>query len=142
MEKIIENLKKNLKDTQATTQEDGKCTGRCFSSVRQPSSSFCSPELDLFTKYLKATRDGAHPEETVTSRKLDTHQDVTKAYSQQHLPTIPQFYEHVGNRIVSRRLDALSRFPTIHWVANYVKKPELCFSIAKVRRSSAAKKPT
>lgn len=52
-------------------------------------------ELNLFTKYLEAAREGIHPEETTTTRRLDTHQDVNRAYAQQHMPTIPQFYEHV-----------------------------------------------
>jgi hypothetical protein len=53
-------------------------------------------ELALFTKYLKDERDTIHLDETTTSnKKLNTHHDVTKAYSQQHMPTIPQFYEHV-----------------------------------------------
>jgi len=52
-------------------------------------------ELALFTKYLKEEREALHHDETVANRKLNTHQDVTKAYSQQHMPTIPQFYEHV-----------------------------------------------
>jgi hypothetical protein len=49
----------------------------------------------LFTKYLKEEREAIHHDEPTTNRKLNTHQDVTKAYSQQHMPTIPQFYEHV-----------------------------------------------
>jgi hypothetical protein len=45
---------------------------------------------------LKEEREAIHHDETTTpNRKLNTHQDVTKAYSQQHMPTIPQFYEHV-----------------------------------------------
>jgi hypothetical protein len=44
---------------------------------------------------LKEEREASPRDETVTNRKLDTHNDVTKAYSQQHMPTIPQFYEHV-----------------------------------------------
>jgi hypothetical protein len=52
-------------------------------------------ELALFTKYLREERDALHHDETIGNRKLDTNKDVTKAYSQQHMPTIPQFYEHV-----------------------------------------------
>lgn len=55
-------------------------------------------ELELFTKYLKKGRDELHHEEITSPRKLDTHNDVAKAYSQQHMPTIPQFYEHVRHR--------------------------------------------
>lgn len=107
MEKIIENLKKNLKDTQATTQEDGNCNAcREDSALLTVFPSIV--ELDLFTKYLKAARDGGtHPEEGKSNRKLDTHDDVTKAFTQQHLPTIPQFYEHVRNFLCSLPLDRL-----------------------------------
>ncbi len=52
-------------------------------------------ELELFTKYLREEREALHRDETTINRKLDTQKDVTKAYSQQHMPTIPQFYEHV-----------------------------------------------
>jgi hypothetical protein len=54
-------------------------------------------ELALFTKCLREERESIHHDETTTTtnRKLDTHKDVIKAYSQQHMPTIPQFYEHV-----------------------------------------------
>lgn len=52
-------------------------------------------ELALFTKYLKEEREELHHDEKVANRKLDTQKDVSKAYSQQHMPTIPQFYEHV-----------------------------------------------
>jgi hypothetical protein len=45
---------------------------------------------------LKEEREALHHDETLANRKLDTHKEVTKAYSQQHMPTIPQFYEHVS----------------------------------------------
>ncbi len=56
---------------------------------------FFLTELELFTKYLREERGALHRDETTINRKLDTQKDVTKAYSQQHMPTIPQFYEHV-----------------------------------------------
>ncbi len=90
MDKIIENLKKQLKKPQEITQEDGKKTW--FSKEWW---NIIVLELALFTKCLKEEREVLHHDETIINRKLDTQKDITKAYSQQHMPTIPQFYEHV-----------------------------------------------
>lgn len=92
MDKIIENLKQQMKKSQPTiTPEDGK---EKISFIRKM-CLFDFVELALFTKYLKEEREDLHHDETIANRKLDTQKDVGKAYSQQHMPTIPQFYEHV-----------------------------------------------
>ncbi len=90
MDKIIENLKKQLKKPQEITQEDGRDI-----LLNHIKYFILFIELTLFTKYLKEERDVLHHDEIIGNRKLNTQKDVTKAYSQQHMPTIPQFYEHV-----------------------------------------------
>ena len=64
----------------------------------------------MFTKYLREEREALHRDETGGHRKLDTQKDVGKAYSQQHLPTIPQFYEHVLNEMEDFSLVKLKFF--------------------------------
>lgn len=92
MDQIIENLKKQLKKPEDVKQEDGIDSRRII--FVEHFDFFCV-ELALFTKYLRQERETLHRDETGGTRKLDTQKDVGKAYSQQHLPTIPQFYEHV-----------------------------------------------
>ena len=53
----------------------------------------------MFTKYLREEREALHRDGAGGTRKLNTQKDIGKAYSQQHMPTIPQFYEHVFHRI-------------------------------------------
>ncbi|CAF0972295.1 unnamed protein product [Adineta ricciae] len=93
MDKLAENLRKQLKEPQPVTPED---------------------ELDLFTKYLKQERDVTHSDAPISPRKLDTHNDVTKAYSQQHMPTIPQFYEHIPNDPLGKKLREEARALFLH----------------------------
>lgn len=140
MDQIIENLKKQLKKPDDVKQEDGIDTGEiCFS--RRIGFSFV--DLALFTKYLQEEREALRRNGTGGTRQLNTQKDIGKAYSQQHLPTIPQFYEHVSHRIFDFSMNQCflsSRYPMIHLVENYVMKHVLCSSIAKAKKSSAVMK--
>ncbi|CAF3488248.1 unnamed protein product [Adineta steineri] len=93
MDKIVQNLKKQLKEPKSVTVED---------------------ELDLFTKYLKEERNASHQNDLTPNRKLDTNTDVTKAYSQQHMPTIPRFYEHIPNDPLGMKLREEARALFLH----------------------------
>ncbi|CAF0778963.1 unnamed protein product [Rotaria sordida] len=94
MDKIVENLKKQLEKPKVAKEED---------------------ELALFTKYLREGHEALHHDVTTTeNRKSNIHKDVTTVHSQHHMSKIPKFYEHIPTDPLGRKLREEARALFLH----------------------------